>query len=394
MKVALTFRIFMMRYGNALLATSYTNSNKISYADDIGKKISTFLTEKRDVPEDHLENLKNYLYNKPGSPRYTPLRRAIEQRSPFKAEHQDILLSNSTLPSSVGALTQDYFDDALTLAQILKLVKRDENLLLTRGRLSLSTGWSTDNPFFLSQRDALYLGLWLLDVDCDWIWAFLGQIPDDPKFEISTGNRIELLLESWQKLLTARQLRSSTQLNANIRVRLNELIKITNQNRSEKPNIGQPWSWFLIPRLELMVDAGILRKKKRHGLTGYSLTPAGLKFRSNCDPNECGKTLINNYFFCHSIENRVVAERIPWNAIEIGLKAVSSELITSVGYFPIFETASALCVSQYLNSGLTNEPIWELERVVEKLRDASKGSQPRTRLAVDRQGKIYAFKLI
>lgn len=394
MKVALTFRIFMMRYGNALLATSYTNPNQISYADDISKKISKFLTEKRDVPEDHFEYLKDYLYNKPGSPRYTPLRRAIEQGLPFEVEHQDILLSNSTLPSSVGALTKDYFDDALTLAQTLKLVKRDENLLLARGRLSLSTSWSTDNPFLLSQRDALYLGLWLLDVDCDWLWAFLGQIPDDPKFEISTGNRIELLLESWQNLLATRRIRSSTPLNTNVRARLNELVKITKRNRSEKLNIGQPWSWFLIPRLELMVDAGILRKKKRHGLTGYSLTSAGLKFRSICDPDKCGKTLINNYFFCHSIGDRVVAERIPWNAIEIGLKAVSSELITSVGYFPIFETASALCVSQYLNSGLTNEPIWEVERVVEKLRDASKGSPPRTRLAVDRQGKVYAFKLI
>ena len=384
----------MMRYGTALLASSYTNPGRSSFSDDICRKISAFLTEKREVPEGSIGNFTEYLFHKPGSPRYTPLRRAIETGQPLRVEYQDLLLSNSTLRSSVGALTQDYFDDALSLAQTLRLVKRDQNLLLARGRLSLSTGWSADNPYQLNQTDSLYLGLWLLDVDCDWLWAFLGQIPDDPDFQITTENRVELLLKSWKQVLSARQIRSGNPKNATVRTRLIELIKITERNVSEKLNLGQPWSWFLIPRLELLVDAGVLGKRERHGLTGYSLTAAGRRFRSICEPNTSGETLIHNYFLCHNVEDRAVAEFIPWRAIERRLAQVAANLRTSVGYFPIFETASAICVSQYVDSAATKEPIWEIGRVKQVLWRESKSSPSRIRLAIDRRGQIYAFKVV
>ncbi len=384
----------MMRHGIALLASSYTNPSRNTFSEDICKKVAAFLTEKREVPGDSLEHFKDYLYNKPGSPRYTPLRQAIEKGQPLKVEHQDLLLADSTLQSSVGALTQDYFDDALSLAHTLKLVKTDQNLLLARGRLSLSTGWTADDPFHLGDRDALYLGLWLLDVDCDWLWAFLAQVPDDPTFEISVENRVEILLKSWKHVLSAQQIRSGHPHNAKIRTRLNELVKITERNVREKLNLGQPWSWFLIPRLELLVDAGILQKKERHGLTGYSLTSAGRRFRSFCDPDESGEVLIHNYFFCRDVGDRSVAECIEWEAIEKSLATLAPELRTSVGYFPIFETAAALCVSQFVNSEMTNEPIWEVEKVRERLWEESKSSSPRVRLAIDRQGQIYAFKLM
>ena len=381
-----------MRYGIALLASSFTNPSRSSFSEDICKKVAAFLTEKSEVPEGSLEHFKDYLYKKPGSPRYTPLRQAIERGQSLRVEHQDLLLAESTLRSSVGALTQDYFDDALSLAHTLKLVKKDQNLLLARGRLSLSTGWSADDLFWVDDRNALYLGLWLLDVDRDWLWAFLGQIPDDPTFEITVENRVELLLKSWKHVLSARKIRSGHPQNAKVRTRLNELVKITERNVREKLNLGQPWSWFLIPRLELLVDAGILQKKERHGLTGYSLTSAGLRFRAVCDPNESGETLIHNYFFCRDAGDRSVSESIEWAAIEKKLTTLAPELKTAVGYFPIYETVSALCVSQYLDSETTNEPIWEVERVKETLWEESKSSSPRVRLAIDRQGQIYAFK--
>ena len=378
-----------MRYGVALLASSYTSQRRPTFSEDICRKISAFLTEKHDVPERSQESFNSYLFNKPGSPRYTPLRKAVSSGKPIRVEYQDLLLADPELPSSVGALTQDYFDDALSLAHILRLVKKDQNLLLARGRLSLSTDWTADNPFRLDSKDTLYLGLWLLDVDCDWLWAFLVQIPADSQFEITVENRVELLLRSWKHVLSARQIRSGHPQNAKVRTRLNELVKITERNVREKLNLGQPWSWFLIPRLELLVDAGILQKKERHGLTGYSLTPVGRRFRSVCDPNESGEVLISKYFFCHDTEDRQVAKSIEWEAIERRLEEVAPELRTSVGYFPIFETAVALCVLQFLNS---RRSIWEIEKVKERLWEESKSSTSRVRLAIDRQGKIYSFK--
>ena len=383
-----------MRYGIALLSSSFTNQDRTTYSEDIRKKVLAFLTERQEVPEDNLESFKEYLFNKPGTPRYTPLRRRVlEKRQPIKVEHQDLLLSDSKLSSSVGALTQDYFDDALSLAHLLKLVKKDQNLLLARGRLCLSTGWTADDPFQLGSEDSLYLGLWILDVDCDWLWAFLAQFPPDPNFEITVENRVELLLKSWKCILSARQVRSGHPQNAKVRTRLNELVKITERNVREKLNLGQPWSWFLIPRLELLVDAGILRKKERHGLTGYSLTATGRRMHSISDPNENGYVLIRNYFSCLDSVDRPVTNNIEWEAIECRLRAVAPELRTSVGYFPIFETAAALCVRQFLDAVHSAEPIWEIESVKDRLREESKSSSPRVRLAIDRQGQIYAFKV-
>ncbi len=256
----------------------------------------------------------------------------------------------------------------------------------------MSPDWAADDPYQLNERDALYLGLWLLDVDCDWLWAFLVQLPDDPNFEIMIENRVDLLLKSWKHVLSARQIRSGHPHNAKIRARLNELVKITERNVREKLNLGQPWSWFLIPRLELLVDAGILHKKERHGLAGYTLTSAGLRFRAACNPNESGETLIHNYFYCRDVRDRLVADSIRWEDIEKKLKIIAPELRTSVGYFPIFETAAALCVSQYMNLETTTGPIWEVARVKKTLWEESKSSSSRVRLAIDRYGQIYAFK--
>ena len=193
-------------------------------------------------------------------------------------------------------------------------------------------------------------------------------------------------------MLSARQIRSGHPQNAKVRTRLNELVKITERNVREKLNLGQPWSWYLIPRLELLVDAGILQKKERHGLTGYSLTAAGHKYRSVCDPNESGEVLIRNYFFCRDARDRPVTKYIEWKDIENRLGTVAPELKTSVGYFPIFETASALCVSQFLKSESSDEPIWELDEVKERLWEESKSSTPRVRLAINRQGHILCVQ--
>lgn len=383
----------MMRYGIALLTSSFTNHGRPTFSEDICKKVSALLTEKCEVPKDNLKSFREYLFKKPGSRRYTPLRQALKKTQSIRVERQDLLLSDSRLPSSVGALTQDYFDDALSLAHLLKLVKKDHNLLLARGRLSLSTGWLLDDPFQLGDKDSLYLGLWILDIDCDWLWAFLVQLPADPDFEITVENRVDLLLESWKHLLSARQLRSGHPQNAKVRTRLNELVKITERNVRDKLNLGQPWSWFLIPRLELLVDAGVLRKRERHGLTGYRLTHTGRKMRSVCDPNKDGEALVLRYFHCRDSEDRLVTDSIEWEAIQSRLRIVAPELKTSVGYFPIFETASALCVSQFLDSGRFGEPLWEIESVKERLWEESKSRSPRVRLAINRYGQIYAFKV-
>lgn len=393
MRVGLTFRLYMMRYGLALLASSCTSQGRPTFSEDISSQVSAFLTEKQKLSEDRLEEFRAYLFNKPGSPRYTPLRKALQEGRSVVIERQDYLLADSRLPSSVGALTQDYFDDALSLAHTLKLVKKDQNILLARGRLSLSGSWRAEEPFHLGNQESIFLGLWLLDIDCDWIWAFLAQIPAKRDFVISHENRVDLLLNSWKCILSARQIGSNRPQNARARSRLIELVRITERNVSTKLNLGQPWSWFLIPRLELLVDAGVLKKRERHGLTGYSLTAGGRRLRSLCDVSGDGDVLIRNYFRCLDSKNRPVAREIPWEEIEDKLERVAPEIRTSVGYLPIYETAAALCVSQFLAPSRGGEFIWEIDALKEQLWKESRLPSPRVRLAIDRQGQIYAFRL-
>lgn len=392
MRVALNFRLYMMRYGVALLATSMANSARPTFDEVIRDKLVRFLTESSELNDDALSQYKSYLKHKPGSPRYTPHRQKLKRGESVVVERQDLLLSDLSLPSSVGALTQDYFDDAIALARTLKLVTRGQNMLMARGRLSLSTGWSSTDPFKLSKADALYLGLWLVDVDCDWIWAFLRQLPESPDFQITVENRTQLLMESWKFLLSLRELRSARPQVLEIRRRLQELARITERNLATKLNMGQPWSWFLIPRLELLVDAGILSKRERHGLSGYCLTDVGSKFRDVCLRNESGEALVSSYFSCQAYAVRPPVEHIEWSEIKEHLGDISQVLATSVGYLPILETSAALCVNRLLDKNRECDVVWEIENVKECLRRESKSSRSEVRLGIDRQGQIYAFK--
>ena len=384
----------MMRYGVALLATSRTQHGKVTFSEDVAREVARFLKRKREIPKQDEESFREYLFQKPGSRRYTPLRNDIQMgKQPVLIEQQDLLLSDTRLPSSVGALTKDYFDDALSLAHTLKLVKRGQNTLLARGRLSLTSGWRSDDPFSLSERDRLFLGLWLLDVDCDWIWAFLRQLSADPDFEVTVENRVPLLMKSWMQLLHAREIRSRNADNAAVRSRLNELCRITERNVREGLNLGQPWSWFVVPRLELLVDAGILTKRERHGLSGYRLSTVGQRMRSVCRASEEGESLIQSYFECNDAKGRRVDSNIKWEAVRQRLHSAVSSLATTVGYLPMFETATELCVLQLLEPPNTGSPLWEIDGVRASLLSEAKSASSNVRLGIDRQGEIYAFRV-
>lgn len=383
----------MMRYGMALLASSFASQTRPTFSEDICKKVTDFLTEKCDVPEDRLEDFKDYIFKKSSSPKYNSLRQALKNEESVKAEKQDLLLSNSKLLSSCGAMSQLYFEDALSLAVMLKLVGKDHNLLLTRGRLSLSE-WSLEYPFRISDKSSLYFGLWLLDIDGDWIWAFLSQMFDDSISEITNKNRIDILLKSWSRILSAREIRSNRPQNARARMRLIDLIKMTESDVIEKKlHFGPPWSWFLVPRLELLVDVGILEKKERHSFSGYTLTSVGRKMQSICISHESGESLITNYFSCHASDDHQTTKNIKWEEFESKLDKIAPILRTSVGYFPIFETATAVCIEKFLSSRQSNSAIWEIKDVKALLRKESKSASSRVRLAIDRQGQIYAFKI-
>ena len=275
MRVALGFRLYMMRFGIARLAAGFARPTQPTTASHITGQVAKYLTAKSPLSESELEAFQTFLAGKPGSPRYTPLRQEFERGNRAPAvERQDLWLAYPGLRSSVGSLTKNYYEDTLGLAHVLGLVRPGNNILLSRGRLCAFT--PTDgqpSPFVLDQRQSLFLGLWLFDVDGDWIWSFLRELDEKHIDEVTVENRVDILLGTFSRLLAARQLVSGVSTYVSARTRLRELDAITRRNQRDGLNLGQPWSWFMIPRLELLVDALLLDKAQPEDLYGIPSIP-------------------------------------------------------------------------------------------------------------------------
>lgn len=115
--------------------------------------------------------------------------------------------------------------------------------------------------------------------------------------------------------------------------------------------------------------------------------------RSICLASGGGGKLVECYFSSHDSQNRPVVAEIEWCAIRERLDSVTGPLATSVGYLPIFETAAALCVAQFLEVADARSPLWEIEGIRASLHQESKAPGSKVRLGIDRQGHVYAFRI-
>jgi hypothetical protein len=379
----------MMRFGIARLAASFASPSQPTTTNQLTAQVVKYLTASVQLDTESVEAVRTYLAGKPGSTRYTPLRRALEAGDRPLVERQDIWLAQPGLRSSVGALTKNYYEDALGLAHVLGLVRPRNNLLLSRGRLCAFPHVSQkQSPFVFERRQALLLGLWLIDVDGDWIWALLREIGEKAIAEITVENRVDILLGTIERLLTARQLVSGAGSYVAARARLRELDTITRRNQREGLNLGQPWSWFLIPRLELLVDALVFDKAQPEDLTGYRLSPAGVALSRRAASCDRGEELLRGFFAAHHGE--LPSENTPfaWPELRQALERVAPLLRTATGYYPLFESAAAACVER----AERGPPYWEIPQVETTVREHGKGAGAEVVLSIDKQGAIQSFK--
>lgn len=391
MRVALDFSMYMMRFGLARLAASYASGSRPTDRRTISNRIRAALTKQRALAPNEIDRFSSYLKGKPGSPRYTPLRRRIERGDEVSVEWQDYWLSDPRLPSSVGALSERYLDDPFKLCQVLHMTKPGSNVLLSRGKLCrFDPAADGANPFSISARQRLFLGLWLLDVDGDWIWALLQALADQEESLILSANRVTLLLSTFERLVASKVLRSRQSTYITVRRRLLELTNITERNRREGLNLGQPWSWFLIPRLELLVDAGLLTKRQRAQLTGYGLSSSGRILQSIASHSEGGDPLIGAFFRAHASGPAQTELPPTWPEVVAAMEELPTDLSSTTGYLPLFETAGALCVERHIQSDLSGD--WEVPDVIAAILTAG-GRDGQVVLGISRQGRPISFKL-
>lgn len=390
MRVVLDFSLYMMRFGTARLAASFASPGRATDRNEISRRVQARLARSVPLSRQKKKQFEAYLKGKPGSRRYTPVRRQVEQGNLPDVEMQDLWLSEPALQSSVGSLTKNYFGDPLGLAQILQLTKKGGNVLLSRGLLSrYEPANDSENPFELPREQQLYLGLWLLDVDGDWIWTFLQVLNDKKESVIRVDNRVDILLETFSKLLKSKELRSGQSSYMAARSRLMELVNITERNVREGLNLGQPWSWFLVPRLELLVDATLLTKNQPDKLTGYQLSDAGRALQTAAAKASTGQKLLNVFFGAHSCSTLQMSFPPTWEEIWAAIEKLPTNLASSSGYYPLFETAGAVCVERCARRN--PEGGWEVPQVMEVIRQAG-GKVGPVMLGIDRRGRPNAFK--
>ncbi len=381
----------MMRFGFARLAAGLAGSDRPTATTALTSRLAKLLTTKRQLPEDSVEAFARYLAGKPGSPRYSPLRKALAVGDRPAVERQDLWLADPALGSQVGALSENYYGDPVSLATLLGLLQERTNIVLSRGRLSALSAKEAEegSPASVDLRQALFLGLWLLDADGDWLWAFLRVLHESDQRVVTVENRVDLLLATFDALLQARHLSSGATAYLSARRRLLELHKITTRNKAEGLNLGQPWSWFLVPRLELLVDARILAKDQPHDLTGYRLSTAGQGLQRLAVEGQCGVDLLQGYFAAHRGIMRSQAE-IPWADLHPALQQALGQFHSATGYYPVYESAAAVCVERAARAGRLLP--WEVPDVAATVRAKGTGENAPLVLGIDKFGNVYNFK--
>lgn len=381
-----------MRFGMAKLATSFTDFSQKTASKRIIREVIETLSKDVEIPQDEMGSIKLYLNGKPGSPKYTPLNKALKSNKLSHIQQQDYWLSQSQLKSSVGALTKNYFEDSLQLAYILKMVKPNQNIRLNRGIMSLFDPKSGLSPFELSQNDEILLGIWLIDIDGDWIITFLKELDEKNIVNIGLENRVKVFLGTVDRLLDSREFRSGSSDYISIRKRLLKLRDTTLRNIKEGLNIGQPWSWFLIPRLELLIDAGFLEKSQQGKLHGYSLSSFGKILQKSAIHLTRGKELLEKYFSSLRSQNQIPLTDLKWKDIELNVKNVMKKFRSPSGYYPLFEITVAVCLERY-NSTDELDRLWDIPIVESAIHETGSGEESAVLLGIDRHGRVRNFKI-
>ena len=391
MRVAPSFSLYMMRFGLARLAAYYASPGRPTGRRDISRRLRRHLCRETSLRSGDKERFAEYLRRKPGSPRYTPLRRQLQRGDNLTVETQDYWLSDPRLPSSAGALTEKYLNDPIRLCEMLRMTKPGSNVLLSRGKLSrYDPDLDAENPFLLSAKQRLYLGFWLLDADRDWTWALLTGMKAGDHSVITLDNRVPLLLDTVNRLLSSRTLRSGSGDYIIARRRLLELVALTTRNAREGLNLGQPWSWFLIPRLELLVDAGILTKLRPDQLSGYRLTEVGRVLQSVALQSDVGDDLPNALLRGHRCTDGQMALPPTWEELASGLKSLGPDFVSATGYYPLFETAVAICVERCAEPNIRAR--WDVTQVIKTILKAGGPGGP-VSLGISRRGQRNSFKV-
>ena len=175
-----------------------------------------------------------------------------------------------------------------------------------------------------------------------------------------------------------------------IRKKLIELVNITKRNIKEGLNLGQPWSWFFIPRLELLVDCGILSKKRPGDLSGYELTNFGERLVANITPESNGYDMFFNYFSAYLSKPKTDMSKLEVEDIKHSLSDYVHALKSKAGFMPLIETCACSCF--HLNFNSESNSVYEIGDMIKHLLYLQKQKGTNMVLGKDMYGRLANIK--
>lgn len=316
------------------------------------------------------------------------------------AQIQDLLLSNSILPSHSGAITGELertgyrhavYVEIPAWAVRLKLLRQQSYTLTDRGRVLLLAGKSQpqtasqpkkENPFLLDLAER-YVSLYcMLDVDGDLLSGMYQRLLELESFTRShAGNMAVAALE---ELRRGRLKNASVGRMQQMRVKLDRVVaSVSKQNYG---GLG-PRQSIATPRTEPLVDCGILAKPYV-GKYEYTFTRWGKSFLTTLVSAESVSHFLEHKLsqIMSELTNQVVGATATLDCIE----QAYNHLRSGIGYVSLRELA-VLGVAQSLK--LPSKNLFEIDSIERVIRRAAVQGNRDVRLAVGRMGGIAQVRI-
>lgn len=404
----LTFaRVSSQRIGSLLAVVASGSDSRPTNLEGITRLYEPTLRHPVVIPPERAIHVHEYLNRQHLWERYRSLKKTDAAAiAGSEIQIQDLWLSDPSLPSASGAITDRVLDEPPQLAAALRLVRGENYTLTDRGKAFRLAGETEvtsireknidTNPFLLSSTSRLF-SLWtFLEEDFDFLRASyaiqldsLGSTFTRMDFAMRLDEACDQLRQAWVRRVRTGKDRERL-------VRLAEIQEKIRDIRAEKDS-GQLATWgggrtpdqLATIRLEPLVDIGLLGRARFD--YDYTISDAQRTFFTEMIDSESANEFLDHRLF-HAFLTAMEVEPTPigkdeiWSRIKIAHAAVRSRL----GYAS-FKEVVVLAMSVMANERLG--PCFELQDGIDVIQEQQKEQPRAVRFGVTRGGGLTYIKI-
>ena len=401
-------RVSFQRVGATLGVLAGASESHVTSLDGISRIYEGLIRRQVVIPAERSDAVYQYLKEQRLWERHPALQgMGPDQLAGQRIDIQDLWLSDPSLPSASGAITEQVVDELPQLATGMRLLREHNYTLTDRGRAlraaaaaqvgGLETGTVEPNAFRLSVGGNLLFLFSLLEVDFDFLQAaYANAMPllksagfTRMEFALGLDAACQELRKSWMR--RARSGEDRQRVN-----KLDDLAKKIGEvkRKREEPGHGK-WGGGRTPdqlatlRLEPLVDVGLLTRRSRFEYR-YRLSPSQLGFFETMTIASSPEEFIDHQM-CGALLGAlgIARQRLEPEQIWELVKAAYAELRSSMGYAS-FREVVLLAMARAIDH---EDGFFELADGVEVLHEQQRRTPRSVRFGVTRGGGITYVKI-